>query len=327
MPVVLSNPLFIDQVGASASSQAYSVQLDYGSMLREVCQWNSAVDAMQAGRFINNRYRAIIDRRKWYGTKVRGNASVPNVYSTGTATMVNGSNAVTGIGTAWTSSLVGLQFRNGFTNPYQTIVQVVSPTSLVLDTPFPGLGGTFGYQILEVYLTFGANIKRLEWAVNQLFGWPMEVNVPVEVINARDTWRQNLGWATTFATRPPTPDGQYQVEVWPAPYSIQVFPFEAYTQPADMALDSDSPVAWIRSDLLVTGAIADALLFRPKKNEFYDQQIAVAVARDKKMQFEADALAMENADELLQQQAVSWDFNSSWGGDGVGSFFSQTHDV
>jgi hypothetical protein len=326
MPVVFSNPAFPFQVGANPASQAYSVQLDYGSMLREVCGWNSAVDAMQAGRMINNRYRQIIDRRKWYGTKVRGNAGVANVISNGTATVTAGSNAVTGVGTTWTSALIGLQFRNGFTQPYQTITNVLNATSLTLDTPFQGLGGTFGYQIVESYLTFGANIKRLEWAVNQLFGWPMQVNVPVEVINEKDTWRQNLGWARIFATRPPTPDGQYQVEVWPTPYNLQVFPFEAYTQPADMVLDGDCPVAWIRSDLLVAGAICDALKFRPKKNEYYDPATALAVSRDKKLEFDVEVLSMENADELLQQQAVSWDYSSGCDEGGYGSVFSQMHE-
>jgi hypothetical protein len=328
VPVVLSNPQFPNQVGASPTTKAFSVQLNFREMVGELTQWNSNLDTIQAGRIINNRYRQVIDRRSWYGLKVRGIASVPNVLQTGTATVTNGSAAVTGNGTSWTPALLGLQFRPSMTSPYQTIIRVDSTTSLTLDTPYQGFSGTGGYQIVEAYLTFGANIKRFDWAVNQLWGWPMEVNVPIQTVNARDVWRQQLGWATVFATRPPTTDGQFQVECWPTPYAAQQFPFEAWTEPPVLTEDEDAPVAWIRSDVLVTGGIADALLFRPKANTYYSEQTAVAVAGEKRTQFEKYLLEMENADEGLQQQAVTWNYGEEDDGvgTGTGSTWSQMHD-
>jgi hypothetical protein len=326
MPVVFTSPEFKYQVGASPYTKAYSVQTNYGQMLREVCGWNSAIDPEIAGRMVNNWMRKVIDRRSWYATKVRGNAFVPQIQVGGTCTVTNGSNVVQGIGTTWTVSLVGLQFRQTFTQPFQTIT-AVNPTlqTLTLDTPYPGPTFTGAYYIVMAYLTFGANVKRFKWATNQLFGWPLDVNVPVEVINARDTWRQEMGWATTFATRPPTPDGQFQVEVWPTPYAAQTFPFEAYTQPPNLIKETDAPQAWIRSDLIVTGATSEALLFKPKMNTFYDVTSAITVANTKKMQFEEDLLQMENADEGLDQQAVSWDYDADVNVDGEGSVWSQQH--
>jgi hypothetical protein len=90
-------------------------------------------------------------------------------------------------------------------------------------------------------------------------------------------------------------------------------------------LDTDSPQAWIRSDVLVTGAIADALLYQPKKNTYYDPAIAVQIASGKAAQFEKDLLEMENADEGLEQQAVQWDFNDEVNVGGDGSLWSQMH--
>ena len=327
MPVVFTNPAFPSQVGASPTSQAYSVSLNFGSMLREVTNWNPNVDSEVAGRMINNRMRQIIDRRSWYATKVRGVANVPNVQTTGTCTVTYGSATVQGIGTNWTpQALVGLQFRQTFTQPYQTITAVnQGEQTLTLDTPYPGPTFTGAYYILEVYITFGGNVKRLLWASNALFGWPLEIGVKVQELEARDQWRASMGWATTMATRPPTPDGQFQVELWPAPYAAQTFPFEAYTEPPNLILDSDSPQAWIRSDVLVTGAIADALLYRPKQNAFYDQAIAVNIAATKSAQFEKDLEQMENADEGLEQQAVTWDYGEEVEISGEGSVFSQMH--
>ena len=326
MPVVFTSPLWPFQVGANPYNQAFSVQSNFGTMLREVTNWNPNVDSEVAGRMINNRMRQIIDRRSWYATKVRFVANVPNIQTTGTCTVTYNNNIVQGIGTTWTPALVGLQFRQTFTQPYQTIV-AVNPTlqQLTLDTPYPGPTFSGAYYILEVYISFGSNIKRLKWASNALFGWPLEIGVPVQVLEARDQWRASMGWATTMATRPPTPDGQFQVEVWPSPYAAQTFPGEAYTQPPNMIADSDSPQAWIRSDLLVTGAISDALLYRPKQNTYYDPATAVSIASGKAAQFEKDLLQMEDADEGLEQQAVQWSYEEDEYASGEGSLYNQMH--
>lgn len=327
MPVVFTSPLFPYQVGANPYNQAFSVQLNAGQMLREVTNWNSNVDSEVALRMVNNRMRKIIDRRSWYATKVRGVSNVPNVQTTGTCTVTYNSNIVQGIGTNWTpQALVGLQFRQTFTQPYQTIVAVnATNQTLTLDTPYPGPTFSGAYYVLEVYISFGANVKRLLWASNSLFGWPLDIGQKVQVLEAKDQWRSSMGWATGMYTRPPTPDGQFQVEVWPSPYAAQTFPFEAYTQPPNLLLDSDSPQAWIRSDLIVTGAIADALKYRPKQNAYYDPATAITIARDKEEEYKADLLEMENADEGLEQQAVQWDYNDEVDVGGEGSLFSQMH--
>ena len=326
MPIVFTSPLFPFQQGANPYNQAFSVQSNFGTMLREVTNWNSNVDSEVAGRMVNNRMRQVIDRRSWYATKVIGVANVPNIQTTGTCTVTYNSNIVQGIGTAWTPALVGLQFRQTFTQPYMTIV-FVNPglQQLTLATPYPGPTFSGAYYLVMAYLSFGANVKRLKWASNQLFGWPMEIAVPQEVLNARDQWRSSMGWATTFSTRSPTPDGQFNVEVWPTPYAAQTFPFSAYTQPPNMILDSDSPQAWIRSDIIVTGAISDALLYRPKQNTYYDPATAVSVAGGKAAQFQADLLEMENADEGLEQQAVTWNYEEDAMVGGEGSLWQQQH--
>jgi len=92
-----------------------------------------------------------------------------------------------------------------------------------------------------------------------------------------------------------------------------------------MVLDGDSPQAWIRSDIIVTGAIADALQYRPKQNSYYDVASAIQIAASKSTQFEKDLEQMENADEGLEQQAVQWDYNSECEEGGWGSLWAQQH--
>ena len=330
MPVVFSNPQFPYQVGPNGS-QAYVTQTNYRQMLSEVCLWNPDLDPQTAGRMINNIYRRVVDRRSWYGLKVRGNLNISTIPTqTGTATVTNGSNIVQGNGTTWASagpnSVVGFQFRSSFSGPWQTIVSVNNALQqLTIDTPYGLATRTGGFQIQEAFATLGSNIKYLLWATNVQQGWPIEVNVPIETENVWDTWRTSLGWTTMFGTRAPTPDGQFQIEMWPTPFQSQVFPFEAYIQPPDMTLDQDSPVAFIPSDLIVIGAIADAKVFSGRGSKYYDPVVSAA----KRAEFNERLEAAENADNMLDQRDVTWSYGFEDGrvGFGPGSFYGQSHDV
>lgn len=331
MPVVPSDPLFPNQVGASPANQAYVTQLNFGQMLRQVTTYHSGLDAETAGRMINDRYRALLGTRSWYGKKIKGEISIGPNYSTGQATVTNGSNVIQGTGTNWTPVLVGQQFRINFTFPYLTITAVnTSMQQITTDLPFYGNNQTSGYYILQAYVELDANIERMKWAVNQQMGWNMYVNaLPVECVNTWDTWRTYQGWSTHFVTRPPTPKGAYQIEVWPSPFQAQVFPYEAYKKPPSLVNDADSVLPFIRSDIVVIGATADALLWRPKKNDFYDPATALDVAARKELLFVKYMEDNAQEDNDIDQQDVSWDYgqgdeNTTTGG--FGSIYAQNHD-
>lgn len=331
MPIVYQNPTYPYQV-SFGGVKAPSTQLNYRQMLSEVTQWNPDLDPMVAGRFVNNYYRKVIDRRSWYGLKLRGFAYVQQPVTQGQVTVTAGNSIVTGIGTNWPTipanqigTIIGMQFRTSFTNAYQTIANVISGTSLQLETPYAAQSQTqTGYQIVAAYLNFGANIKRLLWALNQQMGWPMDVNVPVETINMRDTWRTNLGWSKVLANRSMDPSGALLVECWPTPFSNQTFPFEGYQQPPDLVLDSDAPVAWIPADLIVKRASADAMVHPSNKRQVNMVLYSSFIAEYDKRLEEA-----EQSDNNLDQRDVTWDYGEEDGsmGTGTGSMWAFNHDV
>lgn len=326
MAVVYTNPVYPWQV-SFGGAKAPSTQMDYRTMLNEVVSWNPDLDPMTAGRFINNYYRKVIDMRSWYGLKLKGQVSVQAITNGGQAVTVQGSPFVRGIGTTWTTALIGLQFRTSFTLNYQTITNVVAATQTIqLDTPYGTQGSTGGYQIANCYLDFGANIKRLLWAVNQQQGWPMDVNVPIESVNAWDVWRQSLGWSTVLATRSASPTGSLLMECWPTPMSSQVFPFEAYQQPPDLVLDSDSMVAWIPADLIVKRATVDAIMHPSNKKR---DAFSLSVAQTNMKEFDARCESAQQADNNIDQRDVTWDYGEESGdaSAGLGSTWAQSHDA
>lgn len=326
MPVVFTNPQFSDQSGPNGT-QAYVQQLSYRQMIEQVVSplGNPDLDREWAGRVLNDVYREVVQRRSWYALKVLGVINIPNTINGGQARVTQGSNLVYGIGTNWTAALIGQQFRVGFTYPYQTIMNVDTVNQvLTVDVQFGGSSATGGYNIINAYVSMGANAVRLLWATNQQQGWNINVDLPVEWINSNDVWRQSLGWSTLLAPRAPTPNGIYQLEVWPTPYQQQVFPFEGYVQPKDMQEDDDSPASFIRADLLVTKAIAEAKV-AIRTSKYYDAY----ASKRKDDEFNRKLETMENADNCMDQRDVTWRYGEEQGeaGFGSGSTWRQSHDA
>jgi hypothetical protein len=324
MPIVPPNPAYPGEYGPNPAIQPVTTQLTFQQGIGEVLMWNPDIDPYMIGRWLNNHYRQIIQMRYWYGCLVQGQLYCPQMTTTGSASVTQGSNTVTGTGTGWTQSLIGQQFRIGYMNPWQTIVNVNpgSPNTLTLDMPFGGVSVTSsGYQISQVYFTLGANVTRLLYAKNQQQGWPMYVNVPQQSLDAVDTWRASVGWSKVIAAMTPTPDGQTRVEVWPSPFYQQVFPYAAYVQPSDWS-DANSLAPFMRADILVNLAISDALTFRGRQNKYYDPQEA-------RRRYD---MAMKMIEEMERQDDCQWPQDSSWsyGAElgyewGEGSLWAQNH--
>ena len=260
----------IGPVGAPATAQ-YS----YRKMVGFLLEFNPDLPVQVAQGFLQIAYRRILDHANFYGTLVKGLVTVPDNISTGTASVTTASTTITGVGTAFDPVMVGRQFRVGFSNPIYTIATVTSATQLDLDFPWGGkTQAGVGYQIFQNIVSFGNNIKRLLAVVNQRQGYRMQLHVPQEVLNARDVWRTTTGWTHTVASYAPSPDGQPQFELYPAPTFQQSFPFLAYVQPPDFLNDNDTPVLSIRSDVILYGALPHVLRFRGKNSKYYDPETA-----------------------------------------------------
>jgi hypothetical protein len=304
------------------TSQSLSTQLNFGQMYREVGQWNPDLDSLISGRFVNNAYRSVIDRRLWNGLLRRGQVTVPQVYTTGTVTTVTGSQTVTGIGTAFTSAMVNRQFRCGFSTGWYNIQAVdVGAQTLTLDLPWgPRSFTQAGYQIVQAWVTLGFNVKFVKEMVNTQQGYRIYTNLPQKALNLYDTWRVSQGWTYVLSPLQTMQDGSPLFELYPAPTSQQNFPFLAYVQPSDMSLDADFPASFVRSDILVGRAVADALLFRGKNNKYYDPQ----TAQFKISQFEAEVQQMMRNDDNQGPQDMDWNY-SEFPFSQMGSTWNQSH--
>ena len=310
----------VDSVAQSV--QAENTQLSFQQMRGEVQQWNPDAPVTMVERWLQNTYRKVIDYRLWYGLLRKGVVSVPSVVNAGTVSLTNGGKTVTGVGTAFTNAMIGRQLRIGFSTPIHTIASITSPTSLELDLDW-GAADQSGvaYSIFQNIVSFGPRVKRLLSVVNQRQGFRLRLNMPQEVVNSRDTWRTQTGWTFLVADYVPSSTGDPQWELYPAPTFQQSFPFLAYIQAPDLSETNPFPLSFIRSDVIVAGAIPNALMFKGKNDKYYDPQTAQRFRNEFLVEMEKMSL---NDNNHLQKDLI-WEFDK-WPFTQFGSNWHQQHD-
>jgi hypothetical protein len=286
-------------------------QQNFGQMIGEVSAWNPNALA-QVPVIINNALRKVIDRRTWYGLFTKGQIICPASVSGGTATVTFNSNTIQGNGTTWDQTLIGRQFRAGLNTPPYTITGV-DPFAQVLTIELPW-GGPFapgqttqttGYYIIQMYYSFGPNIKYIKTCVNMQMGFKLWTNLTQDYLDNRDPWRITVNFPWGLAPVATDPNGNYMVELWPAPFTQQALPFNVYTQPANLVNDNDSLPPYIRCDVIVKEAMCWALRWKPKENPGYDPQTALSLSNTFHQEHEALLLDMANEDENLYRTSAT----------------------
>jgi hypothetical protein len=142
-------------------------------------------------------FQQLAERRTWSWR--RGHSSFyPNIYYTaGTVDTTYNSQYVTGTGTTWTANMVGAQFRGGplpSAFPTYTILEVVSPTSIVLDQPWGGASATaLAYQIFQCYFPVPSDFQSFESLTNPTNSFQIWTNLTQYDLDRMDPQRVTAG--------------------------------------------------------------------------------------------------------------------------------------
>lgn len=303
MPLIPNNAVVIPQQVLPDGMSPSINQMNFGQAIGQVQFWNADLSQPKIAALINNSLRKIVDRKTWFSLFVKGQVISPQATTRGQVVATLGSKTITGNGTAWTEDLIGQQFRIGYNNPIYSITDVdpVAQT-LQLELPWGSPTTTSGYFIVQNYFNFGPNIKYVKTMVNMQMGIKFSLHATQDTLNTLDPWRQNQNFPWIAAGIPLAQDGSYLMELYPASWIQQAFPFMAYIQPANLVADSDPFPAYFRSDIIIKDAIADALVIGgPKQNKYYDP----GESQRKRAEFEGETLRMANADENLYRTEVT----------------------
>lgn len=220
-----------------------------------------------AQQFIRDRYRRILGRRPWSGLRRQSQFLLNPQKIDGTVTIVNGQSTVQGVGTSFASTDVGRQFKAGTGSPVYTITAVdVLNQILTLDMPVGVLSGSgLKYYIIDAFVTPPDDFDRFVIVSNPIQGWRLHLWVTAGELNAMDPQRTFFGQPyaivdklyniATAGSNPPKP----MYEAWPYATTAQTLYYIYMIQGADLINDTDIPIWPIRSDAIVSGALADVV--------------------------------------------------------------------
>lgn len=170
------------------------MQETYAELWRALQLHSPVLPTTLAQQFVRARFRDVRRKRLWSWRIGQAQFITPAAYTTGLASATIGSKIITGVGTAWTAALLGLQFRFGAVAPIYTVASVDSPTQLTLDDQFGGIppANPTGYQIFTAYLTPPADFQDFISVKDTFNNYRLALHLSQEYL---DTYDAQRSWA------------------------------------------------------------------------------------------------------------------------------------
>ena len=216
-----------------------------------------------AQSFINKAYSRALSGYRWSLLRKTSVFLVPDAYDTGTATFTTGSTTVTGVGTTWTSAMVGRQILPENEAPVLDIAAYVSATELTLRDAWLGPTQTVTYSIVLMYLECPSDFLSFVSVIDTTNNWKLVLNVLPESLDMWDAQRTFTGTSWVLAGTRPSADTPPNIryELWPRTVTEKIFPFMYMSKQALMPTKSDRAVAPLRGDVVIEGALSELALW------------------------------------------------------------------
>jgi hypothetical protein len=212
--------------------------------------------------YLNLRYGRILDFYPWTGLEAETTLQTAAAYTAGTVTVSLGSDAIVGVGTAWTNALTGFGFQIGNGGAWYTAT-ITGLTTAMLGRDYEGDSGTaLGYSLFQNVYTLPADLKVIlsitgsPWGEENLLEWS-----GAQMEQSEDGMA--LGDAVYYALGEDTPETSppvlHTVELYPAPLLARGYSLR-YTKAAfgfTGENTADSILPWVSDECLLNGCRAD----------------------------------------------------------------------
>lgn len=223
---------------------------------------------------INSRYTLILSMLEWKGLEKSGMIETATAISAGTITVTQGSTAVSGTDTGWSSAITGMQLLVDGSSPLYTVTYV-DATHLTLDRPFEGESAeASGYFLVQSIYSLPGDCRTLRVVQNPVDGKELTEMTELE-------FAQLIGFAeikgvaaTRFIPKPDLVDPAtglvtaQQIMLYPLPTCARGYPI-VYEQKAagfDGTNTSEGPLDFVSDAALLAGSKADLELEKETPN-------------------------------------------------------------
>jgi hypothetical protein len=231
--------------------------MTYGELRFTITKLLPGLDPDLIDSWISGRYTQVLDELTWTRREVRSIVQTSAVYEEGTVTLTNGSTAVTGVGTTFTSGHTGAGLIPAGRNEYYEFVYS-SATAGVLDRAFEGETGSYSYKLFQSVYQLPSDCRVL-LSVRDLHAGPLspasrsEVQAIVGVpVGPPQYYRQHMDDLSS----PP----RMQIELYPAPEDVRSLEVEYLAEETTFGTTTATTLLpWLRPACLIAGVYADGL--------------------------------------------------------------------
>lgn len=234
-----------------------------------------------AQQFIKNAYRRALDYHQWSELLKDAEQVLPTEYSTGTVAVTNGSTALTGSGTTFTSAMTGRQIRilDSDGGPYYTVTYV-GATSLTLDRAYQGAtDASSTYELGQYYIEMPSDFDALDDIRDVDSNWRLRRQFHQQnYIDFIDPKRENTGDPTLYVAAPPrvlNGVSFHRLEFYPR---IPAGTHLVYRYYADSELSSNSTylVTMIKPEAIIFAALSELSMWpgtQERPNLYFNMEI------------------------------------------------------
>jgi hypothetical protein len=231
--------------------------------------------------FLTTRYARVLDHTRWLGAEGTAYVQTATPYrsTTDTVFVTQGSNVVTGSGTAWTSALTGQKFQVVSDGPFYTFTYV-SATSATLDRVFEGLTNSgLGYLLFTNVYPAPPDFKELlpDGLTSADDGFPLDILSEAQ-LNDSAGFRDVIGepGAVAVTISPTSLDGgtTWQFEFFPIPSQAKGYPvrYQRTAAAFDGTNTGATSLPFVSDGVILAGCRSDiwAHMGNPAKTQFYE---------------------------------------------------------
>lgn len=269
-----------------------------------------------AEQFINYSFRDIIERRKWSWSIAQSQFIFPAAVTAGTVTVTNNNNAVTGVGTNFLASMIGMQFRTSTLTPIYTITAVGSTTTLTLDQPWGADSASAqGYKIYIAYQIPPTDFHAFTTIFDPRFSWSLWTTVGQAELNTYDAQRASQGTPYVVADydytnlafggaaiTPALP----RFEVWPHQQAAYVIPFMYERRFPDLNDSNGEVPRFIPGNMILEGGLAQLARWPGPDAEHRNPYFNVNLAMSHSERYDKAVRQLEVQDDEVYGRDVSY---------------------
>lgn len=219
---------------------------------------------------VNRVYQEEVEAYAWSRLKATVGLTTTAPIVAGTVSITSGSQAVTGVGTAWNSSMVGYYIRIGGITVLAKVIAVPSPTTLTIDTPW-GAGNITngGYLMYPLYYAIDAPIQKVI-AIKRLLNLRETTLDRLDFIDP-DSFILGSNPSLLWAPAGRDAEDNLLIALWPVTSTSQIY-FVRYLK-GYSALVQDGDVPLVMGSVIENKAISDvcASIYAQKGDNIFFQ--------------------------------------------------------